>query len=175
MDKHIIDVLQKIHIDEKLLELAFEAYQEKNRDILEYALETKKNIENQLNLAIQKQSKLLDSYLSNFVTEDAYNAKMSDLNKEKIVLEIQLENLKLDQDVAPESTLEPIKRVFLSANNAAFLYEDGDDFQKRHVLENLLWNLSVKDQRVASFQFKMPYQLIANRANLNDFSQVLPG
>jgi len=44
--------------------------------------------------------------------------------------------------------------------------------QKRIIANNLLWNLSIKDQKVFSYQFKKPYDLMVEESQKDDFQKL---
>jgi hypothetical protein len=58
-------------------------------------------------------------------------------------------------------TLEPTKKVFLEASRAKKEFLDADDYKKREIITNLLWNLSIKNKKVAQMSFKSPYNVLA--------------
>ena len=60
-----------------------------------------------------------------------------------------------------ESTLEPVKEVFMRGSRARKEFLEADDFKKHEIMKNLLWNLSLKNKSVASIQYKNPYQVLA--------------
>ena len=60
------------------------------------------------------------------------------------------------------ATFEQVKNVFLDGNKASARYLVVDDQEKRKMLEKLLSNVSIKNKTVAQYQFKSPYQKLAN-------------
>jgi len=59
------------------------------------------------------------------------------------------------------STLEPTKEIFLRASRARKEFIAGDDTKKRDIVETILWNLSMKEQKMANYKFKSPYFTIS--------------
>ena len=55
------------------------------------------------------------------------------------------------------STLEPTKEIFLRASRSSKRFLKADDREKREIIENMVWNLSFKNQTMQKYQFKSPY------------------
>ena len=72
-------------------------------------------------------------------------------------------------------TLEPVKEIFFKANKAKNDYLEGDPIQKRIIANNLLWNLSFKDQKVAFSRLKKPYNYMAQVPKPTNLVGMLPG
>jgi hypothetical protein len=64
--------------------------------------------------------------------------------------------------VDPIATLEPIKSVFLRGISAANDYLNAPPEEKRILVSELLWNLKLSMGEIKDFQFKKPYDAIAN-------------
>lgn len=71
------------------------------------------------------------------------------------------------------STLELTKNIFLTANRAKNEFLNSEKDKKHDVLNNLFWNLEVKDREMASVSFKMPYEILKNHPKNGDFSTLL--
>ncbi len=171
IDKIMAEIFDKICFDKKLIELAYLAAKEKLEKTKDYNKTSKEILANQFNLIKQKQEKLLDGYLSNVISKEAYEKKSQSLNNEQITLESQIKTLTKDN---PKITLEQTKNVFLIANKAKKEFLASDDFKKREKLEILLWNLFIENKKMASFQLKMPYQLLARTPKKRDFLTMQP-
>jgi len=69
--------------------------------------------------------------------------------------------------------LEQIKKVFLTANTTKKTFLKYDKYKKRELLEILLWNLEIENEKIANIRFKMPYQLLANTPKNCDLATML--
>ena len=69
--------------------------------------------------------------------------------------------------------LEPTKKLFIRGSRAMKEFLDGDDFQKRKVLENLCWNLSFKDKNMAQVSLKGAYQVMYNAPKNGTITELL--
>ena len=70
--------------------------------------------------------------------------------------------------------MELIYKVFSNSNEAAKLYSSKKPEQKRKTVEDLLWNLSLKNKTVASCLLKTPYQEMSKMAKPTTFEGMLP-
>jgi transcriptional antiterminator len=66
--------------------------------------------------------------------------------------------------------LEPTKNVFLEASRAKKEFLDGDDFKKRNILENLCWNLSIKEKNIHTVSLKSPFDIMFKADKNADFT-----
>ena len=69
--------------------------------------------------------------------------------------------------------MEQIKKVFLTANTTKKTFLKYDKYKKRELLEILLWNLEIENEKIANIRFKMPYQLLANTLKNCDLATML--
>lgn len=168
----VAETLDHLQVDAELIEMAYLAKKERTGQATEYAETSVDHFNKQLETVRQKQAKLLDSYLTELIPEDVYKDKIQALNNERIALEQQQKKVRENQPADPLITLERVKNIFLTANQAKtkFLEEKNDG--KRSLLEILLWNLSLSDEKVANVSFKMPYEVIAKTTQKGDFATV---
>jgi hypothetical protein len=95
-----------------------------------------------------------------------------DLHNERISLTKQISELK---DKQPSATLEPTKNIFLQGSRAAKEFLAKDDYGKKEIVENLLWNLSFKNGNVAQIKYKSPFDIMAKADKNSDFQTLCPG
>jgi hypothetical protein len=67
-----------------------------------------------------------------------------------------------DAPVRQEIAFEQAEKVFLTANSIAKNFLDATDDKKREYAGILLSNSWVRDQKIQRFQYKEPFQTIAN-------------
>lgn len=172
IDKLLATELEKIELDEEFIEISYEAYKEKNLKDTDYEENAKTNIENELSAVENKKKKLLDTYLSDLIEQSLYESKLKELDNNKTVLESQIRNSNL-KNINNENTLEQIKNVFLTASRAKKDFLERDPYQKRELLEILLWNIEIENEKIAHSRFKEPYNILANTPKNCDFSTML--
>ncbi|MEK7131825.1 MAG: recombinase family protein [Patescibacteria group bacterium] len=170
VDDLVAETLNKLQIDSELIEIAYLAKKENLSQAVEYTQTSVESIQKQLASVRQKLAKLLDSYLGNLIPEDVYTDKIQALNNERVTLEQQQKTIQENQPADPLITLERIKSIFLVANQAKKDFLKAKENEKRNLLEILLWNLSVVNEKIADVSFKMPYELIAKTTQKGDFA-----
>jgi len=171
VDNLIADALEKLKFDREFIEISYLAAKEKLEKRKNNVQDIQENIEKQLKMNAGRQSRLLDRHLDNLVSEDAYKAKLQQLEKDKFDLESELK--RIQKSKRGDFTFEPTKNIFLSANKAQNDFQKAKDDGKRHLLEILLSNLSIESGNLASISFKMPYQLLANTPKNGDLCAML--
>ena len=157
----IVEKFKEIPFDKEMVEIMYQAKLEKAEKSGEQKEMVISNIAKQLELVKMKQAKLLDSYLAELVSEEAYKAKISLLNNEAVALQNQKRQVEAKCGLNSKVTLEQTKKAFLRATYAEKDFLQGDDVKKREMSEILLWNLSFENCKLAKFELKMPYQLMA--------------
>lgn len=165
-------ILETLHFDEELVEIMYEAAHERASMNFGYTEDITKGIQNSLESLKMKEARLLDSYLAEQIGQELYESKITEIGNERITLEQQLERIQLGSG-SPQSTLEPIKKVFLEASRATKEFLEGDDFEKGLKLQNLLWNLSFKNGNIVSYQFKKEFEMIAKSPKTGDLATLL--
>ena len=93
---------------------------------------------------------------------------MKDIAVKRLELEKQIEE-KQKSGVSPV-TFEQIRNVFIDGSKATEQYINAKDEAKRILLEKLLSNATIKNKSVAQYQFKSPYQVLANSPKNIDIS-----
>jgi len=173
IDRLIIKAFEEIKFDEEFIEISYEAYKEQSQKDVSYVANIKENIEKELQIVRNKKAKLLETYLSELVSRSDYEAKMKELENAEIGLENQIKNAGAKSGT-DENTLEQIKDIFLTASRAKKDFLSRDPYQKRELLEILLWNLEIENEKIAHSRFKEPYNILANTPKNCDFSTMLP-
>jgi DNA invertase Pin-like site-specific DNA recombinase len=172
LDELVADAFKHLQIDEELVELAYEASKEQANIGQSYLAQAKEKLINELAVARQKQNKLLDTYLAELVPEAIYKAKTELLNKEIVSIEKEIAKLDAEHE-DDELTLEPIKKFFLKGISARNDYLHGPDEQKRIIVSELLWNLSIAGQKVQNLQFKSAYAMVAKNPKPGNLGEML--
>ncbi len=167
----IFDLLGNLQYDEKIFDLAYKAYREKFETKNSYQESVTKTLTNQLERLKVKKNKLLDTYTEDYIEKDLFEAKMQGIKNEEVALNIQLKNNPKDDN--GESTFEQVKEVFLSAKLAQNDFLKTEDIEKPNLLDILLSNFTIKDQKIANFTFKPPYSHIAKTTQKGDFVTML--
>ncbi len=172
METLISTVFDEISFDEELIELAYLAQKERGKHDETYKEASRETIVKKLEFVSRKESRLLESYLSELIPQDVYEAKTKELHNEKETLNAQLQ--KSDQMFGNGlCTLEHLKNVFLTANRTKSEFLNAPNEKKAKVLETVLWNLEIRNGEMASVRYKMPYEILKKSPKNGDFSTML--
>ena len=150
-----------LKIDEEMIAISGEAYRVKYNELADRTRLPLENLSNELNLLLERELTLTDGYSSKLIREEVYKLKLQEIENKRVEIKKQMRDIqaKIRPTVA---TFEQVKNVFLDGNKASARYLVVDDQEKRKMLEKLLSNASIKNKTVAQYQFKSPYQKLAN-------------
>ena len=169
LTEKIATLFEKLKFDNEFIELCYQADMEKakfnNTDIDRI----KESLEKRLLLIGKQKLSLLDLELAQKFPSEVIEAKMTALGKEEAGLNVELKKANEAKVKYSVRTFEQTKKVFLEANLAQKDFLEADEFKRRIILEKLLSNLSIQNKEIANFEFKMPYQQLANVADKADF------
>lgn len=168
----VSEVLDCVAFSEAKIELMYQAAKEKLEFDNSYENETLNNHRAELLALSTKEKKLLDVYLAGQIGKDVYDHRVLELQNDHLTLNSRIRTLESHQ---PVLLLEPTKKVFLQASRAKKEFLEGDESKKRIILENLCWNLSMKDKKIHTVSLKSPFDLMAKVPKNSDISKLLPG
>lgn len=156
----IADIFGKVAFSERKIELMYKAAKERTGHDTSYAESILATLQSRLDTLKTKESRLLDTFLAEQITKETYDIKALEIHNERVSLNRQIGETKRN-GMQGESTLEPVKEVFLRGSRARKEFLKADDFKKHEIMKNLLWNLSIKNKTVASIHYKSPYEVLA--------------
>ena len=173
MRSELVDsLLAKMFLDlkfnERLIDFSYRKYKAENGEKIAYTENILNTLKKELDGLATKESMLTDSYSSQVLRKDLYEEKMKDIAIKRIELEKQLEE-RQKSGVSPV-TFEQIRNVFIDGSKATEQYINAKDEEKRILLGKLLSNATIKNKSVAQYQFKSPYQTLANMPKNIDIS-----
>ncbi len=168
----VATLFDEIHFDEELIELAYLARKEKSMQDEIYQETSRETLLNKLESLTGQESKLLDVYLAEHITSEAYESKTKQIQNEREMLHSQLRKIGQKAKGGP-STLEQIKEIFLTASRAKKEFLTAPPERKSIMLERLLWNLEIQHKEMASSSFKQPFEILKKSPKNGDFSQML--
>lgn len=176
VDELLSQLFQELRFDEELIDLSGQVYLErlKNDPSGQYASNARETAEKELKSLDSGESVLTDALASGVLRRDLYDAKMRGIADRRVELQNQIARMGVSGQT-PECTFEQVKEVFLSANKAANGYLLMTDEEKRHTLGKLLSNVKIENQKVAQWQFKSPYDVLARASKFADFSAMCAG
>lgn len=168
----IESIFDELHFDEELIEIMYKAAKErlatKTADTNSILLTLQKSLES----LKAKESRLLDTYTEGQIPKALYDEKILEVQNQRTVTLAQIQQ-QGQKSYAPEITLEPVKKIFLDSSRAKKEFSEADIFLKHKLLEKLLWNLTIKDNKIVSYQFKMPFSVLAKTPKTGAFTTLL--
>ncbi|MEK7095092.1 MAG: recombinase family protein [Patescibacteria group bacterium] len=165
-------IFDDLHFSERKIEIMYQAAKERLEFDNDYSEKVLSTLHLQLESLKTKESTLLDTFLAEQITKELYDAKVLALHNERVSFTKQIKEAKARQ---PACVLEPTKKVFLEASRAKKEFLAGNDLKKRNILENLCWNLSVKDKNIQIVSLKSPFNLMLKAPKNGDISTLLRG
>ncbi len=169
LDGFLLDLFEKLEIDEDLINIVYEASRQKIKMNKSNTHQSKLSLLKQLKTVENKQSLLLDSFISMTTPKDIYASKMKDLTNEQISIKEQLSKLELEK-ANEDILLKTIKDFFLDASKMRQEYLNASPERKNVIANKLLWNLSIKNQEVLSFKAKEPFNILLKGSKIESVS-----
>jgi len=115
---------------------------------------------------------LLDSYLDKIVLEGDYRTKSQAIDNELVLVNKDLDDLKVKKSNQDNTTLERIKNFFLATKQMQKEFLSKKPDEQRNTLITLLWNAEVENKKIANISFKEPYNVLSKIENKSNFSSV---
>ena len=171
VDDILSNLFLELKFDKELIEISALAYQQKNHDKLEYAESARASVLKELYSLTERESRFTDEFGSGFMSKELYRGKMKEIENQRVILNSQLADL--GKSGGSIITFEQVLNVFLESNRATEKFLQSDDAEKRKTLGKLLSNASIKNQSVANYKFKSPYDILARTPKNADISIML--
>jgi DNA invertase Pin-like site-specific DNA recombinase len=171
IDSMLAKVFLDLKFNEEFIDISYNDYKDRYGSKIDYEANIINNLKKELDGLSTKESMLTDSYSSQVLRKDLYEEKMRDIANKRIELEKQIEENQKKSGVT-EVTFEQIRNVFIDGSRATEQYKAANDDAKRLLLQKLLSNATIKNKSVAQYQFKSPYQVLANTPKNIDISQM---
>lgn len=150
------EVLSRIAISPAVVEALVEAARERDGKHSGEADQERARLMRQADGVRARQGALLDKLLDGTITDDAYRSKDAQLQEELGTFELRLSRL----DAAPSETFTQVEKLASVAAGAWVSFAEGSDELRREVLATVLSNLTVRDGRIASYQYKDPFGVL---------------
>jgi DNA invertase Pin-like site-specific DNA recombinase len=168
----VSNLFEMLDFSERKIEIMYQAAKEMCEQNDTYAESVLTALHTRLDALKTKETRLLDTFLAEQITKDIYDAKVLEIHNKRVSLNRQIGETEAN-GTKGASTLEPVKKIFLQGSRAKKDFLKADDFKKREILENLLWNLSIKNKSVASIKFRSPFEILAKAPKDASISMLL--
>jgi hypothetical protein len=166
LNPKIEEVFNQFITDSDMANKSLEVYKEHTIRQYKNKILTKKSLQDQIKALEDKLDKLLDTYLDGTVNSDVYTRKQAKFKKDIKKIETRISKL----DKSPYSTLEQLETFKDECLSLGEVYENGDDIVRKDLLKSALWNFSMLDGKIASIQYKKPYEYVNVASKSGDFS-----
>ncbi len=153
--------------DKKLADLSLETY---GKELLEQGgnqITIKQNLESQLKNIETKLSNLLDAFIDNSIDKTTYNNKQNALKSEKLLIQEQLAKLPKEM---PQTTLEKLRTLKEYCYDLPNMFTAGEELVKSDLLKSVLWKMSIQNKQIASVQYNLPFQRLAEASKSGDLN-----
>lgn len=149
----VAEILSRIAVDQEIVEALAECARIAEATQHERARRAQDGVARALAANRSRASALLDGLLDGLVDEDAYRAKNEELQAERRALELELSAVER-QGFRSSHQVEALARQGAGAH---FDFTHASPAEKRKVLETVLCNATIKDGRIANYQYKDPF------------------
>ena len=163
--------LESITIDKELLELSLDLYKAELLKNSKKTISQKELLQEEFLKLNKKISRLIDLRIGGNIQEEAFKEKHDKLQKEKVDLEIAISNVK-EENI--DLTFELLEKYKKRSYEMVKMFENGDFSVRKELMDSALLNFTVKNQKVASIQYKLPYALNLKVGKNPDLETLLP-
>ena len=173
ISKEMTKVFEKLKYDERLINLCYKAKMEELGKDDDYQSKVKDNLKKRLKAIKSRKNALLDLFIDGKINKEAFDNKDNSLNNEEVEIKKELSELKKKIGAKGQATLERIKEVFMYPIQREKCFLKIKDEKREKVVKTLLWNAQFENKKIANFNFKEPYNVLAKVSNKSDFSKML--
>lgn len=173
--EHIHWLLSKLFLelkfDSELIALTTNAYKQKNKIHRDYIQDSLDQLICGAKSLLEKELVLVDGFSAGLIRQELYTLKMLDIANKRTEFDLQIDEIKSIKGNSVV-TFEQVAKVFADCNRASELYLESSESGKRDILKYLLSNACIKDQNIVSYQFKSPFDLMAQAPKKVNFAEM---
>lgn len=158
--KEVAKILEKVPFDEELVDIMYESAKQRYKTMSGYQSKSLETLNNDLATLKTRESRLLDALLDLTISKEDFEAKNSELRKKIVYTETDIAELKAKSENL-SATLEPTKNFFLDCITKQKKFLDAEPEEKQQTVSDVLWNLSMYEEKVLDYKLKSPYDILA--------------
>jgi site-specific DNA recombinase len=162
--------LREVHFPMEAIEIMVDAKREMYADKYSYTEAIQKRLRSQLEALERQELKAFEDSSSGLLRSELYARKMRELQKSRFIIEKDLNDLKLQDGL---DTLEPVKSLFIQGNTAQSRFLNAEPEQQKNVVNEILWNLYLKDGKTIETKYKTPFAVMANASKTAELETML--
>ncbi len=152
---------KKVHFDDEILDLIFEASKEKFLQLKGETTERKEELVASLEGVRKRRESLIEKFIDNAIPKEIYDRKYSESIEEEADIEEKIQHV--DQENG--DTMKDLKTIINFVRTAHDIFNKGDDDIKKEVASILSSNFALKDQEIAYFNLNEPFVWLAEDVN----------
>ncbi len=153
---------KKVHFDDEILDLIFEASKEQLAQISGETTERKDELAASLTAVQKRRESLIEKFIDNAIPKEIYDRKYSESIDEEAGIEERLQQFGQDNGDA----LTDLKTIIGFVRTAHDIFNKGDDSIKKEIASLLSSNFALKDQEIAYFNLNEPFSWLAEDASV---------
>jgi site-specific DNA recombinase len=161
--KHLI----KFTLNKELADLSLSLYIEDYKKQFTDKVSTREVIQKQINTIKKKLDNLLNLRLEESIDETTYKEKQKALKNELVEMEVSLSQVKEEN---LDRTLELLYEIKNRACSLSEMFECKDYQVRSDLLNSVLWNFGIKEQKIATVEYKLPYAYFKDLNKTRDIS-----
>jgi len=159
------------YLNDKLIDIMYKASLNRVSSFVNIQKDKENDIERDILKLETKKDRLTDMLLEGRISEEKFDDKNLELHNQIQDLKLSLETLQKKDN--PIETIEQTKKAFKAFVDNRKMYFDMPDEGKKEILFNLLSNITIKERKVVSLQWKTPFDIIAKPPQKGDFVNLL--
>lgn len=158
VDEMFTNKITNIKIPEKIVRISLESYIQDVITNKEYKENQYQTLKDRLKEIDKLREKYADMLASERINENLFDKKNNELKSEALSIKDALR--KLQGDESPEDIFEHLSSIVDKGITLPELFKTKDKQIKSDVLKSLVSNTHIRDRKIASIQYNLPYKLM---------------
>ncbi len=175
LSKELGHIFDNLVFDNQIVNLVYRAKLQEGEISSSFLQECSLSLHSRLQEIDGRKKALLDAYLDRIVAVGTYRSKNAALESEIVLINKDLEELELKKSTQDNVTLERIKNFFLAPKQMKKEFFKALPDKQRETLISLLWNVEMRNKKIANISFKQPYDVLSKIENKSDFDSMRRG
>ena len=167
----IVPILESLAVDPELVEIMYQSALEQSSTDTTYFDETVQTLQNTLNTLNERESRLIDTFLDQYISKETYDKKSLEISNSIFETKQNIQEIKQKKEIV-DSTLEPLKNLFLDCDIWSKTFLELKPQEKHKVVKRVLWNLSIKDKKIVNYELKSPYSVISKAGKITTLEEL---
>ena len=167
----LVPIFESLAVDPELVEIMYQSALEKSGTDTAYFDETIRNLNITFNSLVERESRLLDAFLDQSISKEIYDKKSLEISNSIFQMKQNIQEIQTKKENIA-FTLEPTRNLFLDCAVWSKTFLELNPHEKHKVVKTVLWNLSVKEKNIHTYQLKSPYSDIAKAGKITTLDEL---